>query len=58
MEDTDTEQADPGALDKAWAVLGLVAAAVLGYMAVDLLRAKRAPAADAEGSQDDKPCDC
>lgn len=57
MDDTETEQADPGAFDKVWAVLGLVAAAVLGYMAVDLLRAKRAPA-EGEGATGDKPCGC
>jgi hypothetical protein len=50
MVDMDEDQAPAGGtlLDKAWAIAGLMAAAALAWMAIDLLRGPRAPAVEAD----------
>lgn len=57
MTTGDDGQAEPvpgsSALDKAWALLGLLAALGLAAIAVDLLRTARRPAAGSEGETDD-----
>lgn len=47
----DGEPDQPGPLGKIWAVLGLVAAFAVGYMAVDLILARRRK--DTESPADD-----
>jgi hypothetical protein len=58
MGDEAEQAAEPAALTKVWAVLGILAGGIVVFMGIDLLlNSRRArPAADGTGPDDDCGC--